>query len=43
MTLIADGSGTAAARSPLAPAAAGLAAHPAWLRLKAAATALRPL
>jgi hypothetical protein len=43
MTITADGSGTAAARSPLAPAAAGLAAHPAWLRLKAAATALRPL
>jgi len=43
MTITADGSRTAAARSPLAPAAAGLAAHPAWLRLKAAATALRPL
>ncbi|MFD1214223.1 DUF6421 family protein [Arthrobacter sp. GCM10027362] len=43
MTLTADGSGTAAVRFPSTPAAAGIAAHPAWLRLKAAATAIRPL
>ncbi|NKX54848.1 DUF6421 family protein [Arthrobacter mobilis] len=43
MTITADGSGTTAARSPLASAASGIAVHPAWLRLKAAATAIQPL